>query len=154
MFKQQYMGITRNVGYSICSKILEVQNNSKNYCQVLHRSVVLVLDLNKAFETKMLLFPKDKFFPTVIKNYVPSNIQRVGNLDATPDVLTPGGRQEVKRIKVNAKGAQVPQKPEEVVEMLENEYYINLWIERDTIEEEPPDDVGPYNKDEVVGGVG
>ena len=74
MFKEQYLGIVYNIGDSLCSKIVEMHNDPKKHCQVLHRSVVLPQDPNKAFEMKILLYPNSQQFLTVIEDNAPSNI--------------------------------------------------------------------------------
>ena len=55
MFKGCHWGIAWNIGGTLCSKILEVYENPKKCCQVLHRSVILPHYPNTAFESQMLL---------------------------------------------------------------------------------------------------
>ena len=92
---------------SLCSKILEVHENPKKCCQVLHRSVDVPHDPNMAFESRILLYPKDKYFLTVTKDDAPPNIQGAGNLDATPIVLPQDDQHMGKRMNLNAGGVQV-----------------------------------------------
>ena len=108
MFQGQYLNIALIIEDSLCSKILEVHENPKKHCQVLHRSVILPCDPNMAFEQQMLLYPKDKYFPTVIMDEAPSNIQGEEKLDASPMVLPPGEQHTRKRMKVNAEEAKAP----------------------------------------------
>ena len=125
IIKGWYLGISWNVRKSLCSKILEVHENPKKRCQVLHRSDVLPRDPNMAFEHQMLLYPKDKYFLAVIEDEAPSNIQGAEKSDAILVALSPGEQHMRKQIKVNAEGVQAPdatslQMPMEVEETKEN----------------------------------
>ena len=144
MFKGRHLGIAWNVGDSLCSKIMEVNENPKKYCQFLHRSVILPRDPNMAFEHQMLLYLKHKYFLTVIADETLSNIQGAEKLDATPVVLPLGDKHMGKRMKVNAEGAQAPdatsfQMPMEVGKPKENRDDPNLESESESepLEEEP-----------------
>ncbi len=101
MLKGCFMG--RNVGDSLCRKILTVPDNPKTQGRILNRGVVCSCTPGVPFHEQMLRYLKDKFFPHVNEDK-PSSIGGVGKQGAEKHVMEDNMEQpSAKRAKSNAR---------------------------------------------------
>ena len=116
MFKRPYFGFAWNVGDSLSYKILDMHDNPKKHCKVLHRSVIYHVILIQHLKLRCHCILMTSTF-WLSSRMMPSNVQGVENSYATPVLLPLGDPYSGKRMRVNAEGAQASdttslQKPE------------------------------------------